>query len=138
MAADLPTVIGDREALITVLVNLLDNAYKYTGDDKHVVLKVGVSDRQVCLEVQDNGIGIPRRAMRRIFDRFYQVDQSLARTSSGCGLGLSIVQFIVRAHDGTVDVRSQPGKGSCFTVRLPQGLRTARQDRPGGPPASRP
>lgn len=138
MAADLPTVIGDREALITVLVNLLDNAYKYTGDHKHVVLRVGVSDRQVCLEVQDNGIGIPRRATRRVFDRFYQVDQSLARSSSGCGLGLSIVQFIVRAHDGTVDVRSQPGKGSCFTVRLPQGPRTARQDRPEGPPASRP
>ncbi|MDM8007464.1 MAG: HAMP domain-containing sensor histidine kinase [Phycisphaerae bacterium] len=138
VAENLPTVIGDREALVTVLVNLLDNAYKYTGDNKHVILRANVSDHQVCLEVEDNGIGIPRRAIRKIFDRFYQVDQNLARKTTGCGLGLSIVQFIVRSHGGTVDARSRPGKGTCFTVRLPGSCGPGQQDHAGQLPASRP
>jgi signal transduction histidine kinase len=138
MAADLPPVIGDREALVTVLVNLLDNAHKYTGDDKHVVLRASASGEQVCLEVQDNGIGIPRRAMRKVFDRFYQVDQSLARKTGGCGLGLSIVRFIIEAHEGTIEVDSQVGKGSVFTVRLPASPRSRQQESQGGPPSCRP
>ncbi len=115
----LPAVVGDRDGLTTVLLNLLDNAYKYTGDDKHVRVRGCAEDGQVVLEVADNGIGIPRRAMRRIFERFYQVDQSLSRKAGGCGLGLSIVQFIVTAHGGVVSVTSEPGKGSKFAVRLP-------------------
>jgi signal transduction histidine kinase len=81
-----------------------------------------LQDGQIVLSVADNGIGIPRRALRRIFDRFYQVDQSLSRRAGGCGLGLSIVQFIVAAHGGTVTVTSEPGKGSCFSVRLPANV----------------
>lgn len=114
----LPPVVGDRDALTTVLLNLLDNAHKYTRDDKHVSVRGYAEDGRVVLEVADNGIGIPRRALRRIFDRFYQVDQSLSRKVGGCGLGLSIVQFIVAAHGGTVSITSEPGKGSRFTVRL--------------------
>jgi signal transduction histidine kinase len=118
---DLPPIVGDRDALTTVLLNLLDNAYKYTRDDKHVRVRGYAEQRQVVLEVADNGIGIPRRAQRRIFDRFYQVDQSLARRTGGCGLGLSIVQFIVTAHGGTISVSSEPGKASRFTIRLRAG-----------------
>jgi two-component system sensor histidine kinase SenX3 len=73
----------------------------------------------VRIEVSDNGIGIGRRAQRRIFGKFYQVDQTLSRRGSGCGLGLAIVKFILDAHGGSVSVKSQPGKGSTFTVRLP-------------------
>lgn len=116
---DLPTVTGDRDALTTALLNLLDNAYKYTGDHKHVVLRARTEDRHVRVEVEDNGIGISRRSIRRIFDRFYQVDRSLSRKAGGCGLGLSIVQFIIEAHGGTIEVDSQVGKGSRFVVRLP-------------------
>jgi signal transduction histidine kinase len=119
VAPNLPLIIADRDALITVALNLLDNAYKYSSDEKHIILRAYAADANVCLEVEDNGIGLSRREMKKIFDRFYQVDQSLARESGGCGLGLSIVKFIIDAHGGTIGVRSQPGKGSTFTVKLP-------------------
>jgi two-component system phosphate regulon sensor histidine kinase PhoR len=73
--------------------------------------------------VSDNGVGIPRRALRRIFDKFYQVDQTLSRKAGGCGLGLAIVKFIVDAHHGTIAVDSRVGQGSTFTVRLPAATR---------------
>lgn len=116
---DLPPVHADRDALVAILLNLLDNAYKYTGDEKRIDLHARAEGGRICLAVTDNGIGLSRRAARRAFDRFYQVDQHLSRTTGGCGLGLSIVQFIVDAHGGSVDVDSKPGQGSTFTVRLP-------------------
>jgi signal transduction histidine kinase len=73
--------------------------------------------------VSDNGVGIPRRALRRIFEKFYQVDQTLSRKTGGCGLGLAIIKFIVDAHHGTIVVDSRVGQGSTFTVRLPAGAR---------------
>jgi len=119
VADGLPPVIGDRDALVTVLVNLLDNAHKYTGPDKHVHLSARAADGQVVLEVRDNGIGLSRREAKHVFDRFYQVDQTLSRKAGGCGLGLSIVQFIVTAHAGEVSVSSRAGEGSTFVVRIP-------------------
>ncbi len=119
IAPDLPAITVDSDALITVVLNLLDNAYKYSGENKHVILRAYEQDNLVCLEVEDQGIGLSSRDSRKIFDRFYQVDQSLARATEGCGLGLNIVDFIIKAHGGTITVNSQPGKGSTFTVRLP-------------------
>ncbi len=118
---NLPDVLADRDAMVTVLVNLLDNAYKYSYDDKRIELKVFREDGSVCFCVHDNGKGIPRRALRKIFRRFYQVDRSLARRSEGCGLGLSIAKFIVDAHKGSIAVDTKLGQGSTFTVRLPAG-----------------
>ena len=119
VAADLPPIVGDRDALITVLLNLLDNAWKYSPGDKRITLRAYSTDGGVCLAVADSGIGLSRRAARKVFERFYQVDQSLARGAGGCGLGLAIVKFIVDAHGGTIDVESRPGQGSRFIVRLP-------------------
>ena len=116
---DLPRMRGDADALSTVLINLLDNACKYTGDEKRIVVRAFAEGRQVCFEVEDNGIGLDRREARKIFARFYQVDQSLTRQRGGCGLGLSIVKFIVEAHAGEVEVQSEPGKGSRFRVKIP-------------------
>jgi signal transduction histidine kinase len=116
---DLPRMRGDADALSTVLINLLDNACKYTGDEKRIRVRAFAEGRQVCFEVEDNGIGLDRREARRIFDRFYQVDQSLTRQRGGCGLGLSIVKFIVEAHAGAVEVQSEPDKGSTFRVKIP-------------------
>ena len=110
---------ADDDAITTVLINLLDNAYKYSDDDKEIVLRAFCDNGQICLEVQDNGIGLSRRAAKRVFDRFYQVDQSLSRSRAGCGLGLSIVRFIVMAHGGTIGVTSELGKGTTFSVKLP-------------------
>ncbi len=119
VAPDLPPITGDRDALVTVLLNLLDNAYKYSRDDKRVALRAYAADGNVCVEVTDEGIGLSRWAAKKIFGRFYQVDRTLSRGAGGCGLGLSIVKFIVDAHGGTIDLTSQLGKGSTFTVRLP-------------------
>lgn len=116
---DLPDVMADRDAMITVLVNLLDNAYKYSYDNKCIELRAFAQDGSVCFSVLDNGLGMSRRATRKIFKRFYQVDRSLSRGAEGCGLGLSIAKFIVDAHKGSIVVESKPGEGSTFTVRLP-------------------
>ena len=116
---DLPLVRGDRDALVTVLVNLLDNAYKYSDNEKRVTVRAYNVNVSVCLEVEDHGVGMTRRATKRIFDAFYQVDRRLSRRGGGTGLGLSIVKFIVTGHEGTIDVWSEPGRGSRFTVKLP-------------------
>jgi len=120
---NLPTITGDRGALVTLLLNLLDNAFKYSKDDRRIILRAYVAGEAICFAVQDNGIGLSRRAAKRIFGRFYQVDQSLSREVGGCGLGLSIVQFIVQAHGGSASVKSEPGKGSTFSVKLPMASR---------------
>ena len=115
---DLPDVTADRDAMVTVLVNLLDNSYKYSYDDKRIELSVSSEDGSVSFCVSDNGTGMSRRAVKKIFKRFYQVDRSLARHAEGCGLGLSIAKFIVDAHKGSITVSSKSGEGSIFTVRL--------------------
>ena len=109
---------ADRDAMVTVLLNLLDNAWKYSGDHKQVTVRAMICNDKVFIAVKDNGMGLSRRAQSHIFDRFYQVDQSLSRQVGGCGLGLSIVRFIVDAHGGTITVDSQPGAGSTFTLQL--------------------
>jgi signal transduction histidine kinase len=120
ISPELPPVYADEDALVTVLLNLLDNAYKYTPSDKRIVVQAYPENGQVVFAVQDNGIGIAPRDQKRIFRRFFQVDRRLARETGGVGLGLSIVEFIVRAHGGAVLVKSQSGAGSTFAVRLPR------------------
>ena len=119
IADGLPEIYADQDALITVLINLLDNAYKYTCDEKQIQLRTFAENGFVCFQVTDNGLGLSKRALKKIFDQFYQADQSLSRPAEGCGLGLSIVKFIVDAHHGTITVDSRPGEGSVFTVRIP-------------------
>lgn len=117
----LPSIMADKDATVTVLVNLLDNAYKYSYDNKQIELKVFAQEAGVCFSVKDNGIGMTRRQMKRVFDKFYQADSSLSRSrqAEGTGLGLSIVKFIVDAHKGQITVESKPGKGSTFTAKIP-------------------
>lgn len=136
IAPNLPLLDADPDALETVLLNLLDNAHKYADAPRRIVLRGYRENGTVCLAVQDNGIGIASRAIGKIFDRFYQADQSLSRPASGCGLGLSIVARIVRAHHGTVTVDSRPGEGSTFTVRVPaapEGTEGSEEPGPKGP-----
>jgi signal transduction histidine kinase len=116
---NLPPIKGDIDALVMALINLLDNAIKYTDPEKRIVLRVSGSTNEICFSVSDNGIGLSPRQKRRVFDRFYQVDRRLARAAGGCGLGLSIVKSIVVAHGGNVEVLSEVGRGSTFTVKLP-------------------
>jgi signal transduction histidine kinase len=127
VSGDLPPVSADEDALVAVVLNLLDNAFKYTPGEKHISLRAYREGEHVVFAVADNGIGIAPRDQKRIFRKFYQVDQRLARETGGVGLGLNIVEFIVRAHGGAVNVKSTPGEGSTFRVLLPcSGLNPLR------------
>jgi len=118
-SGDLPVIVGDHDALVTALLNLLDNAWKYSREEKRIVLRAEASDGRVRFVVEDSGIGLTRVECRRVFDRFYQADQRLSRTAGGCGLGLNIVRSIVEAHRGSVEVTSEPGNGSTFCIEIP-------------------
>jgi len=108
--------MGDRTRLEQVAANLIDNAVKYTPAGGHVEVTVGRDDGHVVLTVRDTGVGIPPDELPRIWDRLFRGDSS--RTERGLGLGLSLIRAIVEAHGGTVEVQSEPGKGSTFTVNL--------------------
>jgi two-component system, OmpR family, phosphate regulon sensor histidine kinase PhoR len=111
--------LADEEAISGALLNLLQNAYKYSAANRLIELKASRVDREVVLEVRDNGVGIARREHRRIFERFYRVDDLLTRQTQGTGLGLSIAQRIVQAHKGRISLDSAVGKGSTFRIHLP-------------------
>jgi signal transduction histidine kinase len=118
----LPSIMSDKDAMVTVLVNLLDNAYKYSYDNKKIELNVFAESQQVCFSVKDNGIGMTRKQQKKIFNRFYQADSSLSRQAEGTGLGLSIVKFIIDAHKGKMTIDSEPGNGSEFIVKIPRSI----------------
>jgi signal transduction histidine kinase len=113
-------VEGDRTRLKQIIVNLVDNAIKYTPDGGAVEVIVSSKNGTALVEVRDNGPGIPESAMPHIFERFYRVDEVHSRDIEGAGLGLAIVQSIVTAHGGTVSVRNEPKAGCRITVSLPR------------------
>jgi two-component system phosphate regulon sensor histidine kinase PhoR len=119
VAPGLPSVHVDRAAMVDAVGNLLGNAVKYGGTPPVVTLRAKMTPGGVAIEVTDNGEGIPRGEHRRIFDKFYRIDDRLSREREGSGLGLAIVKHIVRAHRGRVRVDSAPGKGSTFRIVLP-------------------
>jgi heavy metal sensor kinase len=114
-------VRGDRTRLKQVIVNLLDNAIKYTPRLGTITLRVYTQDGRACLQVADTGIGIPSDVLPHVFDRFFRADQARSRDLGGAGLGLAIVRSICAAHGGRVGVDSVEGRGSQFRVELPLG-----------------
>ncbi len=110
----------DEEALGQIVDNLVDNAVKYTPDGSHITVRWRAEGEQVCLEVEDNGNGIPEQDLSRIFERFYRVDKARSREMGGTGLGLSIVKHIVQAMKGSVRAGSRVGQGATFSVWLPR------------------
>lgn len=117
---ELPPIEVDRGAMVDALVNLLSNADKYGHGE--ITVSATADDRWVRLSVTDNGVGIPRAEHRRIFQKFYRVDERLSRAAEGTGLGLSIVQHVARAHGGRVEVESAPGEGATFTILIPHDV----------------
>ncbi len=117
---DFPIISGDYERLSQVLTNLISNAIKYSPDGGLIRVGGQVLNQTVRIYVSDEGIGIPPAEHERIFERFHRVDNSLSRKTPGTGLGLYLVQAVVKAHDGQVWVDSKPGAGSTFWVELPQ------------------
>jgi two-component system phosphate regulon sensor histidine kinase PhoR len=111
-------VLGEREAMTQVLDNLVSNAIRYTPSGGSIGLSVFRSAGQVALAVRDTGIGIPKKYQTRIFERFYRIDKARSRDAGGTGLGLAIVKHLVASMGGSIDVESEVGQGSVFTVRL--------------------
>ena len=111
---------GGYLKLKRLVSNLIDNAIKYTPNGGKTTLTVHPTNDNVKITLKDSGIGIPGDDLPRIFDRFYRVDKSRARLSGGVGLGLSICQWIVKAHQGTIEVKSQLSHGTTVTVTLPK------------------
>ncbi|CAH2032383.1 ATP-binding protein [Trichlorobacter ammonificans] len=114
----LPRVAGDQGQLEQVLLNLLDNALKYTPSGGRVGITARPDGNRVAIAVTDTGSGIPARDLSRIFERFYRVDEARSREQGGTGLGLAIVKHIVQLHGGEITVQSEPGTGSVFTLYL--------------------
>jgi two-component system phosphate regulon sensor histidine kinase PhoR len=115
---NLPIIIADHDALVDAVVNLLSNAYKYGGEPRRIGVSATSNEGRVRISVKDNGGGIARTEHKRIFQKFYRVDDRLARQKEGSGLGLAIVDHIVRAHGGRVELESQLGAGSTFSLVL--------------------
>lgn len=113
-------VLGDEQALRTAVANLISNAIAYSDEGARVGIGVQLHDGLIEIAVTDHGIGIEAGELERVFERFYRVDQARARNTGGTGLGLSIVKHVAQNHGGTAHAWSQPGKGSTFTIRLPE------------------
>jgi len=109
----------DPDAIAEALLNLLDNATKYSGDSREIRVTVDREDRQMCLSVEDRGVGIPKDEQGKIFDKFYRAPATATRETPGSGLGLTLVKHIAEVHGGRVDVASDAGRGSRFTIRIP-------------------
>ncbi len=102
------------------VVNLLDNAVKYSNNNSKVAVNAYGTENDAVIEVIDEGRGIEKEHLPRLFERFYRVDKARSRQQGGTGLGLAIVKHIIQAHRGSVGVESTPGKGSVFTIKLPK------------------
>ena len=123
-AARVPSVLGSARDCALMVRNLLDNAIRYTPRGGSVRAQVSEDDGTVILQVTDTGVGIPRKDLDRIFERFFRVDRARSRETGGTGLGLSIVRHVVENHGGTLAVQSELGRGTTMTVRLPARIPT--------------
>ncbi|MDG1365705.1 MAG: phosphate signaling complex protein PhoU [Acidimicrobiales bacterium] len=110
----------DRRAVVRALTNLIDNAVRYSEADQQVTVAVEVLEHVVAISIKDDGVGIPRAELERVFERFYRVDRARSRETGGTGLGLAIVRHVAENHGGRVLVESKPGDGSTFTIELPR------------------
>lgn len=126
---DIPTIRADGAALQQLVVNLLQNAYRYGAEGKYVALSAQRTGDEVVIEVEDRGIGMTRKQIQRIGQSFYRADDPRVRKTRGTGLGLTIVKHIIAAHGGRLEIQSKPGKGSVFSVHIP--IRDPAQHDPG-------
>ena len=112
-------IYADKDGISRVIINILSNSIKYTPDGGEITVYIGAAGGKVYLKFVDNGIGIPKKDLNRIFERFYRVDKARSRQMGGTGLGLSIVKEIVEAHDGTIEIKSEQSVGTEVIITLP-------------------
>jgi signal transduction histidine kinase len=108
----------DKDAISQVLLNLLNNAVKYSDEEKYILVKVRKDMTSALISVTDHGVGISKDELKKIFDKFYRVSTARTKETHGSGLGLTLSKHIIEAHGGTIEVESEVGKGSTFLVRL--------------------
>ena len=114
------SILSNRDYVKQIFLNLIDNAIKYTPENKDVYVEVYYDKNNLVIKVGDNGIGIPKEDIKRIFERFYRVDKARSREVGGTGLGLAITKHIVKNLDGTINVKSELGQGSEFIITIPK------------------
>ena len=119
LGADELLIHMDKEALTEVLVNLIDNGMKYSPDEKHISIQTGKDKQRAFVSIKDQGIGIAKNQLSKLFEKFYRVPTGDVHDTKGAGLGLSIVKHIVESHQGEVQIKSEVGKGSTFTLYFP-------------------
>lgn len=127
----LPWVRGDEDLINQVLINLLDNAIKYTAQKGKIIVRLSQDGNKVVARITDTGIGIPGESLPRLFERFYRVDKARSRVLGGTGLGLSIVKHILELHGGDVYAESKVGEGSTFTFCLWQATPEEKDEKAG-------
>ena len=133
-AAPLPAIRADRGAIVDVLVNVIDNAVKYSGDARDIYVRVERAAGHVAIQVIDQGIGVAPAEQEKIFEKFHRVGNGPAARAPGTGLGLTLVRHTVEAHGGTIRLESQPGQGTTFEIRLP--IDTSTASAPSDEPAT--
>jgi two-component system, OmpR family, phosphate regulon sensor histidine kinase PhoR len=119
LTENLPAIHADREAITEALINIFDNAVKYSTAEKYIRIKTGKTESMIYVEVEDHGIGIDKHHHKKIFETFYRVSTGLTNNIKGSGLGLSLVSHIMDAHGGMIELESEPGKGSIFRLLFP-------------------
>ncbi len=125
LAEDLPEAEVDAEAISQALINLVNNAIKYSPQEKFIRLRVRAEGERILISVTDRGIGVAKADQKKIFEKFFRAENSLVHETKGSGLGLALVHHIMEAHGGGVEVESAPGKGSTFTLVIPLSRRSA-------------
>jgi signal transduction histidine kinase len=118
---NMPPILADEEAISQALHNILDNAAKFSGEERDIHVDASLEDRIVKITVRDNGVGIPESEQKKIFEKFYRGKKASSIAPTGTGLGLTLVKHIMHAHGGDIVIQSQPGKGSSFSLILPVG-----------------
>ncbi|MBQ7075863.1 MAG: PAS domain-containing sensor histidine kinase, partial [Clostridia bacterium] len=119
LSSEIPPVSADRDRIEQVITNIISNSVKYTGDDGVINVYAGFLYNEAYIKIKDNGIGIPKESLPKIFDRFYRVDKHRSREQGGTGLGLSIAYEIIKQHNGTIYIDSDVGQGTEVIIKLP-------------------
>lgn len=114
--------------MIQVIDNIINNAIKYSPDGGKITVSMKTTDTQMILSISDEGLGIPKKDLPKIFDRFYRVDKARSRAQGGSGLGLAIAKEIIKQHNGFIWAKSEYGKGSTFTIVLPYDKEAVKDD----------
>jgi two-component system, OmpR family, phosphate regulon sensor histidine kinase PhoR len=118
---DLPLIRADRDRFSQILINILDNAFKFTPEGGSISIESAQDGRDIMIRVTDSGIGIPQNEIPKLGQRFYRVDKARSRQLGGTGLGLSIVKHLMAAHGGRMQIESTPGKGTSISLYFRSG-----------------